>query len=293
MKTKKSTAFVPVRTLGEFEQIHGAKKVRRLSAQLETERAKVEALAGTHEAVHICPPSADNTIRFAVIGDTHFGSLYSAAEQFRAFMRRALAAGCQVVLHAGDVLDGWKIYKGQEFELRDVGLDQQLKRLASEAKACPAGLPVKFVTGNHDESFKQLAGIAMGKAIERAARGWECIGSEQATLELSTMDGRKYTVGVYHPGGGTAYALSYKSQKAIEAMEGGRKPNMAVFGHYHKAELMPTYRNIAGVQAGTFQWQTPFMQRLASPAHVGGWIFEVQPGDSHNRVQSEFLAFYR
>lgn len=94
-------------------------------------------------------------------------------------------------------------------------------------------------------------------------------------------------------GGGTAYAVSYRPQKAIEQMEGGRKPNMAAFGHFHKAEFLPAYRNVCGIQTGCFEWQTPFMARLPTAAHVGGWIVQVQPGKSYNVVKAEFVAFYR
>jgi hypothetical protein len=68
---------------------------------------------------------------------------------------------------------------------------------------------------------------------------------------------------------------------------------VACYGHFHKAEFIPAYRNVAILQSGCFEWQTPFMQRIPTAAHVGGWTVEVQPGDSYNIVKAEFAAFYR
>ena len=99
-------------------------------------------------------------------------------------------------------------------------------------------------------------------------------------------------VALLHPDGGTAYALSYKSQKIIEAWEGGSKPHIIGIGHFHKAEFMPRYRNVKAIQAGCFQNQTPYMARKALAAHVGGWIVEIVLGELYNVVRTEFVEFF-
>jgi len=71
-------------------------------------------------------------------------------------------------------------------------------------------------------------------------------------------------------GPATSYAVSYRMQKMIESIAGGRKPDMLASGHYHKAETLPSYRNVFGVDVGCFEDQTPFMASRASAAHVGG-----------------------
>ena len=278
------------KTIAEFERTFGAPKLKRLERELAVEREKVDALAGVKDKVHIEAQTDKNTLRFALFGDTQIGNAYACPENLAAFYKVAIERGCEVALHTGDVLDGWKVYKGQEFELRDVGFDAQLKRFQCEV---PKGLRVKFITGNHDASFKNLIGISVGQAIEKVRPDWEFIGEDQGLVELRTAKGNKYLVGLYHMGGGTAYAVSYRVQKAIEQIEGGRKPNIAVFGHFHKAELLPSYRNVCGIQSGCFEWQTPFMQRLPTAAHVGGWIVEVQPFATGTAIRAEFIAFYR
>ena len=67
---------------------------------------------------------------------------------------------------------------------------------------------------------------------------------------------------------------------------------MLAIAHYHKADFMPAYRNVAAIQTGTFQNQTPFMARQGLAAHIGGWIVSVRVGKGYNAVSAEFIAFY-
>jgi hypothetical protein len=80
---------------------------------------------------------------------------------------------------------------------------------------------------------------------------------------------------VVHPGGGSAYATSYRPQKIIESYEGGEKPAVAFFGHYHKLDA-GNIRNVWTCQTGTQQDQTPFMRKKSLEAHVGGAIVEME-----------------
>jgi hypothetical protein len=281
MPTKRLT-----KTLADWEATHGQAGVKRLKAQLEAEHAKVEALAGVQNMVRV-ERRADCKIRIAVAGDTHLGSLYAHTDALAAFMRHAQAEGCEAVYLAGDVLDGHRVYRGQEFELRDVGLDAQVERLA--ALDLP-DIPTYFITGNHDQSFKTAAGVHVGRVIE-TARDWRFLGEEQGAVKWETPNG-PFTLQLIHPGGGSSYALSYRPQKIVESLEGGTKPDLLAIGHYHKAEFMPSYRNVAALQCGTFQRQTPFMARQGLAAHVGGWIVEVTKGQGHNCIQATFVAFY-
>lgn len=274
------------KTLAAFETVHGAPKMRRLERQLAEEHAKVEALADVQGKVRV-ETSKDCRLRFGLIADTHIGSLYVHLAALAGFYQYAKAAGVSRVFHAGDVTDGHRVYRGQEFELRDVGLDAQVQRTAEVA---PQDVPTSFITGNHDQSFKTAAGCNVGKTLATAT-GWEFLGEEQARVEWQTPNG-KFALQLIHPGGGSSYALSYRPQKIVESLEGGTKPDLLAIGHYHKAEFMPSYRNVAAIQCGTFQRQTPFMARQGLAAHVGGWIVDVTVGDGHNVVRAEFVAFF-
>ena len=91
-----------------------------------------------------------------------------------------------------------------------------------------------------------------------------------------------------------SYALSYKTQKIIEAMSGGEKPNILVVGHYHKMEQL-FYRNVHAIQAATLCAQTRWMRGKGIAAAVGGWIVELRVDDegSITRITSTFFPFYK
>jgi DNA polymerase II small subunit/DNA polymerase delta subunit B len=275
------------KTVDQFEVVHGGHKIKALEQRLAIERAKVEALADVQGKL-VIERCKDCHLKFAVTGDRHTGSLYQHTSALRAFYDYAEEVGVTTVYDAGDILDGHKVYKGQEFELRDLGLDAQLKRLVKDS---PRNIPTKFITGNHDASFKNLAGVPVGKLIQQSVPEYTFLGEEQAKIDFITPNGT-FTLMLIHPDGGSAYALSYKPQKIIESLEGGSKPNMLVIGHFHKAEFMPSYRNVAGLQVGTFQRQTPYMARRGLAAHMGGWIVEVEVGKTFNIVKAEFAAVY-
>ncbi len=78
-----------------------------------------------------------------------------------------------------------------------------------------------------------------------------------------------------HPGGGSAYAISYAPQKIVEGFDGGDKPAVLLVGHYHKASYQLT-RNVHVVQVGCFEDQTVFMRQKKLSAHIGGMLVRVQ-----------------
>lgn len=275
------------RSLVDFEASHGESKIKELKRQVQVEKSKVEALAGVQNQVSI-EKNADNLVRFALTGDRHTGSLYHHSGALHGFYEHCQSEGIEMVLDCGDILAGHKVYRGQEFELRDLGFEAQLARLVSDA---PRNIRTKFITGNHDASFKNAVGISVGKMIQDELPEYEFIGEDHARVQFDTPNG-SLVIGLLHPGGGTAYALSYKPQKIIESLEGGTKPDILGVGHYHKAEFLPSYRNVCGIQSGTFERQTPFMTRQGLAAHVGGWIIEVWVGEGHKRIKAEFIAIY-
>ena len=102
------------------------------------------------------------------------------------------------------------------------------------------------------------------------------------------------TLELRHPGGGSAYALSYKPQKIIESMSGGEKPNILLLGHFHKGRVF-VLRNVHCVQAGTTQAQSNFMRNHNLAAHMGYWLVEIHVNDDGqiNRFRPEFMPCYR
>jgi UDP-2,3-diacylglucosamine pyrophosphatase LpxH len=237
-----------------------------------------------------------NSLRFGAIGDTQIGSLYQRLDALKAFYERCWNEGIQTIFHTGDVLAGWRVYKGQEFELHPKGRSwAEQRQMFADAVPFHDRLSTIFITGNHDASFKNLTGMVPGEELQRTRQDWKFIGEDVGTTVLKTQDGQRFTVQLLHPGGGTAYAISYHVQKTIDAMAGGAKPDLLCIGHYHKAEFLPAYRNVAALQTGTFEDQSPFMVRRSIAAHVGGWIVTVSLNDRKyltRRIQTEWIGFF-
>lgn len=238
------------------------------------------------------PNGKSNTIQFGIITDTHFGHSCCREDLFRLAMKDFVSCGIKDVHHAGDVIDGHSMHKGQEFEQTHIGWDRQVGALERAAKDFK-NINVRFITGSHDLSYQKKNGILVGTEIQKRL-GWEFIGDVAGSVIYRVPNGT-YCVDMVHPAGGTAYSLSYKLQRMIDSMSGGRKPNMIICGHYHKAEHMPGYRNVEAIQGGCIESQTPFMKSLGLAAMMGFWKVEIvvgKPEDLSNRIRTEFVSFY-
>jgi predicted phosphodiesterase len=282
---KKRTPKKPRKTVKDFEAEYAASPdgQQRYSAMARV----YQHLEATRRQNRLVIPS--ETVRFGIFGDTHFGSLYEDLEALQAYARACREAEVHCMIHAGDVLEGYKLYRGQEFETHKHGWEAQSQWFKEVAP--DFGVPVYFITGNHDVAFKRAAGITVGKGLEDLRPDWKFIGEDYGTVTLETA-GREFKVGVLHPGGGSSYALSYRPQKIVEQMEGGTKPEILAIGNYHKSDWIPSYRNVSVLQVGCFQRQTPFMLTKGLAAMVGGWIMEFAPGDGCSRQKAEFFPFY-
>jgi DNA polymerase II small subunit/DNA polymerase delta subunit B len=287
--------------LGELQDLlaegpGGREKIRKQAAAISALQESLMATYKRQKPYEVPVKSDENIIRFGLIGDTQIGSLYQNRDGLKAYYKQCHEEGVDDILHGGDVLDGWRVYRGQEFELRPDGKSwPEQKNLFVEEMPKHEGMRTIFITGNHDASFKNLVGMVVGDELSAARPDWKFIGQDVGDVTLKTKQGQTFRVRLIHPGGGTAYAVSYHAQKIIESMPGGEKPDLLGIAHYHKAMFMPAYRNVECIEVGCFQWQTPFMIRFSIAAHVGGWIITVHLNERKkltSRVQAEFVGFY-
>jgi predicted phosphodiesterase len=283
--SKRKRTTKPVKTVKDFEQAYAASPEGQ--SKYSAMARVYEHLEATKRQTKLEIPT--DTIRFGIFGDTHFGSLYEDLDALNAYAHACREAKVHCMIHAGDVLEGYKLYRGQEFETHKHGWEAQSQWFAEVAPHF--GCPVYFITGNHDVAFKRAAGITVGKGLEALRPDWHFIGEDYGTVNLSA-NGKKFKVGVLHPGGGSSYALSYRPQKIVEQIEGGQKPDILAIGNYHKTDWLPSYRNVSVLQVGCFQRQTPFMLTKGLSAMVGGWIMEYAPGKGCSRQTATFFPFY-
>lgn len=228
------------------------------------------------------------TIRFAIMGDTQFGSKYAQITHLHNFYDLCEKEGIKNVYHTGDITDGLKMRVGHEYELYEVSADEMRDDVV---KNYPQrnGITTHFITGNHDASIYKHVGYDIGQAIANLRPDMNYLGRDCAIINLTP----NCTLELRHPWDGTAYALSYKMQKMIEAMESDSKPNILAVGHYHKAEYL-FYRNVHALQTACFQGQTPFTRGKGISVHMGGWIVTIRV-DKNGYIQGfspELVPYY-
>ena len=227
-------------------------------------------------------------IRFAIMGDTQLGSKYTQLTYLHQFYDLCAAEGITDVYHTGDLTEGLKMRTGHEYEVYTVSADEMRDDVIKNYPKRD-GITTHFITGNHDASIYKHIGYDIGQAIAFMRPDMKYLGRDCAVINITP----KCTLELRHPWDGTAYSLSYKMQKMIEAMEADSKPNILAVGHYHKAEYL-FYRNVHALQTGCFQGQTPFTRGTGISVQMGGWIVSIRV-DRDGSIQGfapEYIPFY-
>lgn len=261
--------------------------IRRHSPKKENKEGRV--VVQNHEPCHSnIDWGGGKTIRFAIMGDTQIGSKYAQLTYLHNFYDLCEREGITSVYHTGDLTDGLKMRTGHEYELYEISADEMRDDVVMNYPK-RNGITTRFITGNHDASIYKHVGYDIGQAIANLRPDMVYLGRDCAVVNLTP----NCTLELRHPWDGTAYALSYKIQKMIEAMESDSKPNILAVGHYHKAEYL-FYRNVHALQTGCFQGQTPFTRGKGISIHIGGWLVTATVDDAGHiqRFAPEFIPFY-
>lgn len=221
----------------------------------------------------------DNTFVFGATSDNHLGSKYERLDVLNALYDRFAEEGADRVFNAGNWIDGEARFN--KFDLHTHGMDAQLAYLA-EHYPQRRGLITYAVAGDdHEGWYGQREGVDIGRYAENVMRNakredWVNLGYMEAHVKLVNANtGKSSMLAVVHPGGGSAYALSYSIQKIIESLDGGEKPAVGLYGHYHKL-WAGNIRNVHCVQTGCTEDQTPFMRKKKLEAHVGGYLIGLK-----------------
>lgn len=237
-------------------------------------------------------------IKFLVFADAHIGHMNYRPDIMDKMVKDAKRQGCEFAINAGDTIEGMSGREGHIYELHKIGYTPQMNLFNDEfSKFDCLGKDFKAYSieaqGSHSGWYqsKANAGVQIGEELQRKNKHYEFIGYDEQDLILD--NGLKLRL--RHPGGGTAYAISYKMQKYIESISGGQKPHAVFQGHFHKANYL-FYRNIHSYDSGCLQEQSPFMKKKGSPAHLGYWIVDMKLNRSKSklveRVTNQFVPFF-
>lgn len=243
---------------------------RGLDVHLENEHVGLAPQAKPDRVLDVeIPPVVGERQIVGVISDTHLGSKYCLRAQLRDFVHHAYDRGVREILHPGDILDG--CYRHSVFEVSHTGLDAQVQDLVDTLPQLD-GLRYLAILGNHDHTFAEKIGVNVGRVIESAfARegrsDLKVYGARSAYLRL-----RGATVHLWHPGGGGAYARSYKLQKRVENYSSGEKPAIMLAGHWH--QYCHVYeRAVHAIACPTFHGGgSEFSNMLGTSQAIGGLL---------------------
>lgn len=228
-------------------------------------------------------------ICFGYYSDPHVGEKHFKEPLWRAMIDYFAKHRIKQVYCPGDNLEGMSGRPGHIYELSHIGATAQLEYAASLFRLAP-NIHFNVTDGNHDQWFKEKnnGGLVAGRQLQAMCPNVHFLGEWEARVMIHP----KVELMLFHANDGTAYADSYKLQKLIESLEGGKKPNIILSGHYHK-QIAIFRRNVFGFECGTLCGQTRFMRGKKLQAHVGFGIIEVWAGERGvERLRHEFFPYY-
>lgn len=248
--------------------------------------------APKHERGHELPvytSRQDGTYKFGFTSDNHLGSKYSRLDVLNDLYDQFAAQEVDRVFNAGNWIDG-----EARFNMHDLlvhGMDAQLRYLAENYPKRPGIVTYAVAGDDHEGWYCQREGVDIGRYAENVMRDrgrtdWVDLGYMEAFIRLRhAQSGESTMLHNMHPGGGSAYAISYTVQKIVESYAGGEKPAVLLAGHYHKLGYN-VVRNVHCIQTGTTEDQTPFMRKKKLEAHVGGGVCELTQDPRTGAIKS-------
>jgi len=226
-------------------------------------------------------------VDIGLVADTHLCCVQECLAELHAHYDLMASQGIKTVFHAGNIVDG-HIPKINGDSLYCTSVDAQAQYVIDNYPR-REGMTTYYITGDDHEGWWQKEGFNFGAYLQMLAHGQDrkdlqYIGHVEADVELWAPGAKKPTIiKVQHPGGGSAYARSYKGQKQVEAFEGGEKPSILIQGHYHVSNYMND-RNIHVVNMPGFQGQTIFARKKNLRMEIGGAIASYQVNKSDGSV---------
>ena len=222
----------------------------------------------------------------AIASDMHHASKHHEADALKRHVEWAYEEGAREFINPGDTVAGG--YRFLKYEVTCNGIDAQTDEACEFFRWAGTDINWRMIAGNHCESFD--VGIDAGAMIQQKmrAQGFTNVhyyGPRAARLKLGAT-----RVAIHHPGGGLAYALSYKIQKYIDAMPLRERPHFLFTGHTHQT-LWLKRGGVHGFLCGTFEnGDSSFGRMLGGEVQVGGWLIKYRH-DEHGNVASVRAEF--
>lgn len=236
--------------------------------------------------IELPPMRLGDEMTIGVVSDPHFASKHHEGDAIKRHVEWLYESGVRHILGPGDWVAGG--YRFLKYEVTRNGIEEQSELVADFVQWAGPDITWHAIAGNHCESFD--VGINAAKMIEQMlrARGWTNFhyhGTRATRLRFGPT-----RIAMHHPGGGLAYALSYKIQKYIDAMPLSERPHFLFTGHTHQ-KLWLERGGVNGFLCGTFEnGDSSFGRMLGGEVQVGGWLIRYRH-DEHGHVPEVSTTF--
>lgn len=212
------------------------------------------------------------TVKVGFCTDTHIGDESFCDYLWESFIRECEAEQVDMIMHAGDLLEGMSNRPDQIYHLTDIGFSKQMDHATDLLEM--TSIPIKIIDGNHDRWGVKSGGILAVRDIANRLDHVDFLGHDTGDVIINGTIWR-----LWHGEDGSSYATSYRVQKLIEAFTGGDKPHVLLCGHTHKQGYF-FERNIHAVSGGALSYQSHWMKSKRLACHTGFWIIEATIRDA-------------
>lgn len=217
------------------------------------------------------PGGDENHIVIGLVSDTHFGSSACDQDALASFYIKAQNRGARVILHAGDLVDGFSMHPDQAFAQDQVGYDAQFRDAVQNYPSLSDMLTV-FISGNHDYSYVKQNGVDIVRSVCAERNDMRYVGLWTGSIRYG---GFRFKMS--HPGTSCNPTGAAKKLHELIARDAAQdRADVYILGHYHQAQAVYDSKAFLGLMAGSFQHETSFTRRLNLEPVIGGWILEFE-----------------
>jgi len=157
-------------------------------------------------------------VRIGIISDTHLCSKYQQLSLLHKAMKELDKEKVDFIVHAGDVVEGRNVYRGQSEEVFFSGYDEQRDYLVENFPRSKRGVKIYMISGQHDYSFYKLSGANILRSACYKRKDLVYRGDFSAKFTVKGV-----RVEVLHPGGGVSYAKCFDEKTEILTLDGFKK----------------------------------------------------------------------
>jgi hypothetical protein len=208
--------------------------------------------------------------KLGAVGDWHDGSKAAQISARNKAIEIMYKEGVRDIIVPGDINAGRNVYKGQDVD--NVSMQPDHQTAITEAY-CPRyeGLRYHIMGGNHDFSFVIHGGHDALKTLCDRRDDFLWYGYDLVTVRLT----EDVDALVWHPSGGSAYAMSYRSQKMVEQLafeqlmevirkNATPKVRFLFVGHWHNIFMWYAKGPINIIHTGGMEGQNNLTRRMGN-----------------------------